>query len=243
MQSKVIILLGPVGAGKTTQAKLLCRNLRKRGYRVSSAYLNTYYLAIVRSVLGFGPKVRDVRDGQRLWDMSPDLLRRLVNLAVVADVFILPVVFFLRIGAGAFFFRPDFIVVEEYFVGVLANYLYAHSYGVLGQRTLNWARRVLAKLLAPGRNHLVVIDCTPKVLRKRWAIRNSLPENMKYVDFQRHLFRRIEDIPEIKNNVAWISRIDGNEDKSSVSMRITDAILGELDGNPDENHSLPLESS
>lgn len=236
MKSKLIVLLGPVGAGKTTQTKLLCRNLRKRGYRVRSAYLNTYYPTIMRLVPGFGRKVR------RVEDVRPNLSRRLVSLAVMADVFLLFGVFSLRFFLRALLLRLDFIVVEEYFVGVLINYRFTYSIDALDPNTFNWGRRILARLLALSRNHLVIIDCRPEVLMERWRIRDSLPESMEYVDFQRQTFRHLESFPEIKNGVMWITRIDGNKEKSSVLMEITDAVVRQHSRSATEHDNLGLES-
>lgn len=242
MRTTVVVLLGPVCTGKSTQARLLYEELRKRNYKVQSRYLNTYFPAIVALVPRYLRRLKEeVGNQQDVQPVNPP--RRWVGLSVVADIFALIVVFFFRIYIGAVFLRPDFIIVEEHFVGVLANYYWAHSTGVLDSHTFNWARRILTKQLAVTSNQLIIIDCPREVLKERWETGRPEHERLDYVEYQRRFFKRLQDLPEVEETTLSITRIDGDRGIPVVSDEIVDAVIRQSVRDTDEHHNSAVGSN
>jgi len=225
MNTRIIIFLGPVGVGKSTQARLLVDLLKRRSYKVRSASIVTYYPLFLRLLSKLGHKATVVHyNGHREQALSPLITKQIINGVIFLDLFALLVVLFLRILIPIAMIRPRILIVEEYLVGTLINYFEAYLRGFMGRRTFRCARTLLTGLLAFGRKEVIVMNASLDVLKSRWIKRGSPPERLPYIDFQCMMFGKLNELFSGRDHKVEIKYIDATNDMLSVFEKVLEVV-------------------
>ena len=201
MRGKLIIFLGPVGAGKSTHAILLCRVLRKRGDKVFGKFtIKTHHLlgyalewSLVRVVLrGSNSKHVKYTPIRVLFENKPRLFHRIFNLWYIID-FISTLLTFLIITVLPLRLRYV-VVIEEGLLATLTDYLWLSRLAGINwrEKPLRTLFRTLLTLCFAYRPSFVIyLDADYGVLRKRWRSRGTSEERYDYVLMQKRLLKAL----------------------------------------------------
>lgn len=195
MKHRVIVFLGTVGSGKSTQMRLLASYMRGRGFRVRVAFLKTghllaYVLEVFLARLLVGR--RGVRPLRALIEGRPWIARRLFRLWASLDAVSISMKFLFSVYIPV---RLGFVVlVEEYIPAIVADYVYL-------SRVLGVPLRALSSLLGlvlrlfrlGGPIGVVFLDADNRVLELRWRRRGSPTERLDYLKMQRTILRRLAE--------------------------------------------------
>lgn len=174
----IIVFIGYVGAGKTTQAKYLEAYLKKRGQRSKFTYLKTYFI-LTNNLLRIFRGMNISRIGLYF------IHRLLVVLDLVINVFILTLLALFRVRIPSKFYK--YILIEEYLPGTLVDYVHAKLILRLNRKFLMRAIHVLLRLLYIDSTTIVLV-CNVQSLPYRWKARNTPSEAHSYLKVQEKVF-------------------------------------------------------
>ncbi len=163
MQRRVVVFFGSDGTGKTTQAQLLMKEFRDRGYKVSRAWIRgrhslAFFISRLLLKLGFkgyfvapyapGGKILDSRTlkGKRIWSLIefvsvvPLIIRRmyvplLLGYKVVAERYVVDTVIYNSYYLGSSFDFYARILMHMIPKGSLIVHMDASLNDVMSRRT------------------------------------------------------------------------------------------------------------
>jgi hypothetical protein len=188
---RVVVFLGPVGVGKSTQVGLLRANLSDQGAMVTSTFLKSghlfsYFLLRMLARGAVGEERRGMPPIGVLIDQRPSLYRRLFGTWLALDLLSVVIKFLFAIYLPM---KSGFMVlVEEGIPATVADYLYLCSALELPREKVFTAINLLSALHARmGPKAIVVIDANPATLKSRSIQRGSFIEREDYVSAQREL--------------------------------------------------------
>jgi thymidylate kinase len=187
---EVIAFVGTVGAGKSTQMRLLASNLQSMGFKVKMTSIKTGHLfgrliiaALVKLLL---PKRSDVFPIRALYETKPLIFRKLFRLWIATEVlgfcmrFIFHIYIPLRLGY--------IVLAEEYVPGTIADYFYlSRVLGVKPQGFDYASNMVLKCLQMGGPTCIIFLDADTSILNLRGQRRGTLEEKPDYLLMQRTL--------------------------------------------------------
>lgn len=187
------MFVGTVGAGKSTQIRLLASNLETRGFKVRTTPLKTghllaYLLAAALARIAVNAKHANPITG--LVQEKPHLFKSLFKLWLILDLLSIHARFLLTVYLPAKMRRV--VIVEEYIPAVIADYVYLT--GILGfpLKESSFALNLMLRLLyLCGCTQTIFLDAHNSALEKRWSNRNSLEEKSDYLQMQRNLLLSI----------------------------------------------------
>ena len=186
---KVIAFVGTVGAGKSTQMRLLASDLKFKGFRVKITAIKGHLIgrilvvALVKMLVG---KRSDVFPMRALYEAKPVVFRKLFGFWSLTELLGFSIKFLFRIYLPLKLGYT--ILVEEYIPGTIADYIYLSS--VLGVKPdrLNLASRIILRFLHLGDPTMVVyLDADTSILNMRGRYRGTLQEKPDYLHMQRTL--------------------------------------------------------
>lgn len=186
----IIVFVGPVGSGKSTQIKLSAYALKMKGLRVKTTSIKTghifaYLLETVLAKIVVG-KRKDAYPVRALIEDKPRLFKRLFRLWLTLDVLSISIRFILSVYLPLKMRR--IVIVEEYFSATIADYIYLAKVLVLPFKTVSPAVRFMQRLLQlSGPMQTIFLDAPNVVLEKRWGQRSSLNEKTDYLQMQHTL--------------------------------------------------------
>ena len=200
MKGKLIVFLGPVGAGKSTHAMLLCRVLRRRWGKVFGKFtVKTHHFLgyvlewlLVRIVFGGDSRANEYTPIRVLFENRPKLFSSVFKLWCIVDflstlfVFLVVVVFPLKLGYT--------VVIEEGLLAALADYVWLSRWADVSWREkfVRIPLRVLLVLCLAYRPFLAVyLDADFNVLWGRWRLRDTPEERYDYVLMQKRLLKAL----------------------------------------------------
>jgi len=187
---RLIVFVGTVGSGKSTQMQLLGKWLRRKGVKTRVTVLKTNHLSsnLLTSVLVnvlLSAKERTFPIGM-LIEHRPALLKKLLRLWFILDCFSVSLKFLwdvvlpLRMGRV--------VLVEEYLPAIVADYFYiSKALDASPRIAISTIKRVSTILSSAGPMFVVFLDAQSNVLRKRWKMRSSPTEKAAYIKIQRGL--------------------------------------------------------
>jgi thymidylate kinase len=187
---RIIVFAGLVGAGKSTQMKLLASKLKTRGLRVKTTFLKTghlfAYLLEVTLARMLASNRRDVYPVRALIQEKPRLFKKLFKLWLFLDALSISTRFLITIYLPSRIHR--IVIVEEYIPATIADYVYlAKAVGFPLEELAPTVSFMLRLLSLGGSFRTVFLDVRDDVLGERWERRASLDEKPDYLRMQRIL--------------------------------------------------------
>jgi len=228
-RGKLVVLLGPVGVGKSTIGRYLMSILKRRGYTVSFIYVKAvhglgFLIFYIIALLIFGKRLHDyTRKRIAPWYIvskrNKILAEKITAVVAVIDTLISLPLQLLRISLMLFF--NDFIFCEEYLLGTVNDYLY----GLLKTKSINVKRclkamiRIFMAMVARYRPHIIIIlDTNYRELLSRWRNRGYGELHWEYILFQKAFLKLLKEEIFIKR--VAVNYIDANKDIVIVLQRM-----------------------
>lgn len=185
---RIIAFLGTVGAGKSTQMKLLASKLRKKELKTRTTFLKSNHLfgrlltLFLAHILAKGKK--DVYPIRALIEDEPTIFKGLFKLWLILDLFSISIRFLSTIFIPA---KMGYsVLVEEYAPATISDYIYLSKVIGLPRETSFFAIRYISTLMrAGGMMYVIFLDARSDVLELRWKSRGTLDEKPDYIQMQR----------------------------------------------------------
>lgn len=213
----IIVFVGTVGAGKSTQLNLLAFKLRTKALRVKTTslkrgHLLTYVLevALARLLIGRKKKVCSIRV---IVEERPILFKKLFKLFLILDV----VSIFCRFLFTIYLPRKlgYVIIVEEYIQAAMADYIALSEFVGFNNKSLSVTVNLLSRLAhLGGPIHTIFLDAPNDTLKARWIHRNSLSQRSDYLHMQRTLLLSISK--KLSSSFFYINTNDKTIQKTGV---------------------------
>ncbi len=175
----LLVFLGTVGVGKSTQIGLLESRLKSDGFKVRTSFLKTnHLLAYLFTIFLVKLLVKDKEYSYpigTLIENKPELMKKIYRLWLTLDLISLSISFFLKIYIPIK--RGRIVIVEEYFPATISDYMYfARSIGY-PIKNLSFVINYMQKLSYIGGSYLIIfLDTSIKDLLTHWKNRNSRAE-------------------------------------------------------------------
>jgi deoxyadenosine/deoxycytidine kinase len=184
----IIVFLGTVGSGKSTQMMLLGSTLRKNGLRVKTVSLKTNHIfarllaKVLASVLEDCRK--DTYPIRTLIEDEPQIFRSLFSLWLFLDLFSISLKFFFAVLLPKKLGYT--ILAEEYIPAAICDYMYISKALDLPMTAAWFAMELLLRLQhVGGPAQVVFLDAEQDVLESRWRTRGTQSERTDYLFAQR----------------------------------------------------------
>ena len=182
------VFFGPDGSGKTTQAEMLVKHLRLRGFPVKHVWIRArhsvaFLLSKLLVKLGFYKIVKDQR-GFSYKIVDPSFLRRMKTTWIFIEFCsVLPFIITRVYLPRALGFT---IVAERYTVDTVVHlgYYLDHDY------VKSYSSKILLSLI-PKKSALFWFDAETNVLFNRLSYDEATPD---FLEFQRKAYRRLAAI-------------------------------------------------
>lgn len=191
---KVIVLLGPVGVGKSTIANYLLASLNSMNFRTIKTFMKSYHglsyflWAIMARMLGIHFKYAPWYELTRKYK---NLSRVLGLISMYVDILFL-VIKSLWIKLHRSF--GYFVLVEECLQSTVLDYLFMHAKLKLDEFSLNFILRVLYALSIKLHPDVVVLlDANLHTLMNRWEFRRRDEPDLFYVMSQIKILPKIAE--------------------------------------------------
>jgi energy-coupling factor transporter ATP-binding protein EcfA2 len=191
-KTKIIVFVGTVGSGKSTQIKLLSSVLKKTNIKIKNSFLKSGHLfaygfevMLVRILFG---KIPGEYPTRTLIERRPLLFKNLFSLWLFLDSISISIRFFITIFLPKKLGRT--VLVEEYFPGIISDYYYlARNIGVC-PGDIQWITNFMIKLkMKGGPIDVVFLNASDSLLKSRWLNRGSFDEKPEYLQMQRTLLK------------------------------------------------------
>jgi thymidylate kinase len=233
-RGKLIVILGPVGVGKSTVGRYLTSILRRRGYLtyyifIKAAHGLSFFVYYIIALLIFDRRLHNyTRKRIAPWYVvskyNKILAEEITAITAVIDIFIsLPFQLF-RISLMRFF--NNFIFCEEYLLGSINDYLYgllkAASTG-----TKHCLRTIVKTLMVTTMKYkpyiIIILDANYQELLRRWRKRGYGELQWEYILFQKIFLKLLREGMFI--NEVPIYYIDSNKDIAIVLQKVLSVLL------------------
>jgi energy-coupling factor transporter ATP-binding protein EcfA2 len=183
-RGKLVVLLGPVGVGKSTIIRGLTQTLKANELKVSTVFIKAFHgpsyvlWALMARILGVESKYAP-------WFMIPrsgriNLAKVLATISLYLDIFFVIPLKLLKItllrNSGYY------VISEEYLYSTLFDYIYPDFDSKMRGRLMNIPIRVLNTLAARYTPDIIIIFVAniPE-LRRRWIIRGCGDPQPHYI--------------------------------------------------------------
>lgn len=187
-EPRMIVFAGTVGAGKTTQMKLLASKLRTNGIGVKTAFLKTGHLpAYLLEVLLARIVVRGSKYAspiRALIEEKPHLFRTLFKLWLALDIIGVSLKFLFKIHIPVK--TGCLVLVEEYIPATVVDYISVAKAVGLPPEASSFASKFMSRLQhLGGPAQVIFLDADPASLKSRWRLRKQQDERSEYLRMQR----------------------------------------------------------
>jgi len=205
-RSVLVVFLGPMGSGKSTQIKLLNNELRTNSIPTRIPHFKTGVLIgpIIKLLL-----VNVINKNEpykppliQLMEKKPGVFRKTFGLFLTLDVIYVVLNFLFKIYLP-YKFR-HFIIVEDYIHNLLLDYEYIlRSTEFSTQLSLN-VYVLLRLLYSINERHVIFLDANLESLKTRHINRRDEYENMRYILMQRSILKNIAYKTTPKKSIIYI---------------------------------------
>ncbi len=193
MKPCIIALVGPVGAGKSTQITQLLSLLNKNGTNASKTVLKRGHLltrilevTLARLLLKKGQD--STYPIEVIIKNNPEILKNLFNLFLILDALSVFCRFILTIYLPKKF--GCIVVVEEYLQATIADYIWL-SEKVNVKQSVFFPKLLACFAHYGGPFYTIFLDAPDDVLKMRCINRRSPAQSVEYLDMQRNLLFNI----------------------------------------------------
>ena len=193
----IVAFTGTVGSGKSTQVRLLARELNRKGIKAKVSFLKTGHLfaylleVILAKILVTWRK--DVSPIRALIEEKPHIFKKIFRLWLGLDIisivtkFLFSIYLPLKLGY--------MVLVEEYVPATISDYLWLSRMINFKLKPKSFAITLLIRLMdLGGFTHIVFLDANDDELRRRWRRRGSPYERGDYLNMQRTILLRISRV-------------------------------------------------
>jgi len=192
-KSLLIVLLGPVGVGKSTLSKILLNLLNSHGAPsrfmfIKSFHGLSYALYLLIAKITFVSKLlkHKIAPWYLLAKYNKPLAQRLGFIAFLLDVFVSIPLKIIKVQLLRLLKQN--VICEEYLIGTLIDYLYTlrNAQSDLERKSLKIAIRFLTYMLRKYPPSItIILDADEKSLLERWRKRGYGDLQHNYVRFQK----------------------------------------------------------
>ncbi len=179
MSKHIIVVIGKVGTGKSTQIKHLASFFRRKGIKVKCACIKTFFpitLLFSKILVIFKYNLYH----------SLILIRLLVTLDLGINTAIIPFISLFKVRLSSYF--ADIILIEEYLPGILVDYFHLINIYDLNKELIIKLLSLLYRLLFINELTTVILFCSDSELRHRWRKRGTPDEDPSYLRMQELIF-------------------------------------------------------
>jgi len=175
----LLVFLGTVGVGKSTQISLLESRLVSKGFKVKATFLKTnhlfaYLLSIflVRLIINKEKYSYPIRT---LIENKPELMKKVFTLWLALDSLSLSILFFIRVYLPTK--MGKIVIIEEYFPATISDYIYISKSIRYPIKGLSSIIHYIQKLTYMGGSFMTIfLDTNTKDLLFHWKNRKSREE-------------------------------------------------------------------
>lgn len=177
-RSRVIVFVGPVGSGKSTNIRLLSIYFRQMGIKTKETSLKTPFF-ITNVFSKFNHKVYSQ------YNFLINKITIILDL-IINTFFILPVLSLFKIKLWE---QLGYVVlVEEHLPGILVDYFHLTLLYRFNKRIVRWLIKVLYSCLSINKALIIFLVCDCDILPLRWRKRGSPKEHVSYLMSQQKIF-------------------------------------------------------
>jgi len=189
----LIVFLGPVGSGKSTQMMLLYLKLKQKGLKAKMSSLKIGHLFAF--ILGIflvkivASRRKDVFPIRALVEEKPHLFKRLFRLWLGLDLISITIKFLvgiyipLKLGYT--------VLVEDYLPATISDYIYLSRILSFPMKVRSFAINYLLKLMSLNPTQIIFLDAESDELTYRWKLRGSFDEKEDYIRMQRSILLKV----------------------------------------------------
>jgi len=190
---RLIVFMGPVGSGKSTQMRYLLSALKRINEKSRSTFLKSGHLLAYVLELFLARRVggrRNVAPTRVLLEDAPWLFKRVFKLWLLLDLLSVTVKFVLNIYMP---FKLGYtVLVEEHVPATIADYLYLSRAIGYPLKADSFPVRYLLRLANLCRPvYVVYLDAENPELHRRWISRRSAEERTDYLSMQHTILLKL----------------------------------------------------
>lgn len=192
----ITVFAGTVGAGKSTQMRLLACKLKEKGIDVRTTFIKTghlpaYLLEVVLDRI-FVRRSEYASPIRALIEKKPHLFRRLFKLWLALDIIGVSLKFLFNVHVPV---KAGFVVlVEEYIPATVVDYVSLSKAIGLPHGASSFASNFMLRLQnLGGPIQVIFLDARADALISRSRLRNQMEERPEYLGMQRTMLRSLLD--------------------------------------------------
>lgn len=193
LKHRLIVFVGTVGSGKSTQIKLLHLRLRQRRLRAKISFLKTgHLLAFILQVIlaKMLTKRRYISPIRTLVEEKPYLFKKIFRLWIYLDLISVTITFLAKICLPLKLGYT--VIVEEYIPAIISDYMYLSKLVKFPLKTNFFTIRYMLRLMSLcNPTQIIYLDAENDKLAFRWKVRRSFEEREDYIRMQRSILLQI----------------------------------------------------
>lgn len=177
--NKLVIFVGQVGSGKTTQMACLHQRLHKENCKVRKAFVKTVFIwTPILTVVSLKLKIPDYT--------LNSIMRIVVEMELAFNTFILLPLLLLNVELQKKI--SDVVIVEEHVLGSVIDYVHLKGLYRIPSRYITFLMKFLGPFLTKP-DAIISLTADLFTLKQHWQIRGSQPEHLDYLNSQNKIFQ------------------------------------------------------